>query len=85
MEVARLLEAGGARVCAADPLVDPSAVAGVRLVPATEQELAAADVVVVLTDHDVFDYDLVAACPAFVLDCRGRLAGRTATAVVERL
>ncbi|MEU1519033.1 nucleotide sugar dehydrogenase [Streptomyces sp. NPDC005811] len=85
MEVARLLEADGALVRAADPFVDASAVGGLSLVPTSEQELAAADVVVVLTDHDVFDYDLVATCAAFVLDCRGRLAGRTATAVVEQL
>lgn len=85
LEVARLLELGGARVRAADPFVDPSNVGGVRLVSATEEALRSADVVVVATDHDVFDYEQVAACATFVLDCRGRMAGLAAAAVVEQL
>ncbi|MEU3830074.1 nucleotide sugar dehydrogenase [Streptomyces sp. NPDC029080] len=84
--VARLLSARGAQVSAADPFVEPAAAAsaldGVRQVCATDDELAAADAVVLLTDHEVFDYDRVAARSPFVLDCRGRL---TATAIVEQL
>ena len=90
LEVARLLAARGAQVSATDPFVDPAAAPasldGVRLVFATDDELAAADAVVLLTDHEVFDYDQVAARSPFVLDCRGRLTDcLTATATVEQL
>ncbi|MGY3056223.1 UDP-N-acetyl-D-glucosamine dehydrogenase [Streptomyces sp. TE3672] len=90
LEVAALLMARGAQVSAADPLVDPAAAPptlnDVRPVFASEDELAAADAVVLLTDHPGFDYDQVAARSRFVLDCRGRLAGQlTTAAVVEQL
>nr|WP_186785651.1 UDP-glucose/GDP-mannose dehydrogenase family protein [Streptomyces misionensis] len=90
LEAARLLAASGAKVSATDPFVDPAAASaaldGVRLVFATDDELAAADAVVLLTDHEVFDYDQVAARSTFVLDCRGHLAARlTAAATVEQL
>ncbi|WP_307679888.1 nucleotide sugar dehydrogenase [Streptomyces sp. V4I2] len=88
LEVAHLLAARGARVSAADPFVNPAATTavleGIRLVFASDDELAAADAVVVLTDHEVFDYDRVVARSPFVLDCRGRLADRPA-ATVEQL
>ncbi|MFB7600401.1 nucleotide sugar dehydrogenase [Streptomyces sp. NPDC056160] len=87
LEVARRLAAAGAQVSAADPFVDPAAPPahdGVRLTSATAGELAAADAVVLMTDHDVFDYGQIATCAAFVLDCRGRLADRM-TATVEQL
>jgi UDP-N-acetyl-D-glucosamine dehydrogenase len=41
----------------------------------TEQELTRADAVVLVTDHDAFDYDLVTAHAALVLDTRHRLDG----------
>ncbi|WP_435853756.1 nucleotide sugar dehydrogenase [Streptomyces misionensis] len=90
LEVARLLAASGAKVSATDPFVDPAAASaaldGVRLVSATDDELTAADAVVLMTDHEVFDYDQVAARAPFVLDCRGRLAARlTTAATVEQL
>jgi len=78
LRVAELLLELGADVHAADPhLVEPMPV-DPRLVRVelTAQELAAADAVVVLTDHDGFDYDLVAERSAYVLDCRRRLARR---------
>ncbi len=66
----------GADVRAADPhvwerAVDPR-IARVELVP---EELTAADAVVVLTDHDAFDFDLVAAHGQYVLDTRRRVQG----------
>ncbi|EDY43408.2 lipopolysaccharide biosynthesis protein [Streptomyces sp. SPB074] len=88
LEVAHLLVDHGAQVRAVDSFVDPATVPasldGVRLVLATDEELAAADAVVLLTDHETFDYDRVAALSPFVLDCRGRLADRL-TAAVEQL
>ncbi|WP_028660297.1 nucleotide sugar dehydrogenase [Nocardioides insulae] len=47
----------------------------------TEAELASADAVVLLTDHDVFDYDLIASHGRYVLDTRNRCRGKH----VERL
>jgi UDP-N-acetyl-D-mannosaminuronate dehydrogenase len=35
-----------------------------------------ADAVVILTDHDDFDYELIANAPGYVLDTRHRLGGR---------
>ena len=41
-----------------------------RMVPLTDEEVAAADLVVVLTDHDAFDYAMVEQSATHVLDCR---------------
>ncbi|HWH00670.1 MAG TPA: nucleotide sugar dehydrogenase [Pilimelia sp.] len=71
--VAEALVRLGAQVRAVEPLADGAGVpGGVRLVELTADEVAAADVVVVLTDHDAFDYDLVAAQGRYVFDTRNR-------------
>jgi len=77
VRVAELLLAHGAEVRAVDPYVDPDRlrVSGVLLVDLTPEEVAWADAVVVLTDHDGLDYDAVAHAEAYVLDCRRRLKG----------
>ena len=49
--------------------------AGVRRVELDEKELVGSDAVIVLTDHDAFDYDLVASSAAYVLDTRNRCHG----------
>ncbi|MFE5854114.1 nucleotide sugar dehydrogenase [Streptomyces sp. NPDC056500] len=49
--------------------------AAVRRVEATPEELAAADAVVLLVDHDAFDYETVELHARYVLDCRNRLSG----------
>jgi UDP-N-acetyl-D-mannosaminuronate dehydrogenase len=67
--VARLLVAMGAQVRACDPHVDTPLPDGVEQVELTAEEVDAADLVVVLTDHDAFDFSLVARA-ARVLDCR---------------
>jgi UDP-N-acetyl-D-glucosamine dehydrogenase len=75
--IGRLLDLG-AQVRAADPFVTEEHVdARVVRVDCTTEELAAADAVVVLTDHDCFDYDLVASTAPYVLDTRHRLSGAT--------
>lgn len=43
----------------------------------TEQVLAAADCVVLVTDHDAFDYDLIAAEARLIVDARGRIPSGT--------
>ncbi len=46
-------------------------------VEATREELDAANAVVLLVDHDIFDYDAIAATNTFILDTRHRLSGAT--------
>ena len=78
--IARSLLALGADLRIADPHLESNPL-GVELVAATAEELAAADAVVVVTDHDAFDYDLVVAHSRYVLDTRNRLNGPTVEAL----
>jgi UDP-N-acetyl-D-glucosamine dehydrogenase len=77
VRVAQLLAGLGADVRAADPhVVEAKAVDGVvARVEATPEELSSADAVVLLTDHDAFDFDEIARHARFIFDCRRRLAG----------
>ncbi|MEU6853046.1 nucleotide sugar dehydrogenase [Actinacidiphila alni] len=82
LAVAGLLAARGARVRAVEPYADPARLpADVLCVELTEQEAAAADVVVVTSDHDTFDYTMVARAATYVFDTRDRCRGES----VERL
>ena len=78
--IARSLVALGADLRVADPHLVGDTLA-FPLVEATAEELAAADAVILVTDHDAFDYDLVEANASYVLDTRNRLDGP----MVERL
>ena len=74
LRVAALLLGLGADVRAADPhVVEGHIDSRVVRVDADEDELTAADAVVLLTEHDDFDYDLDCAKAQYVLDCRRRL------------
>jgi UDP-N-acetyl-D-glucosamine dehydrogenase len=81
VRVAQLLQRMGAEVRAADPHVIDEAHARTNLygpmlqVKATPEQLSAADAVVLLTDHDDFDYQAVMQHSRYVLDCRHRLSG----------
>jgi UDP-N-acetyl-D-glucosamine dehydrogenase len=68
--IAALLAQMGADVRACDPHVDSPPPPGVEYVDLTRDEITAADLLVVLADHDAFDFDLVAAHADHVLDCR---------------
>ncbi|MGI9033382.1 MAG: nucleotide sugar dehydrogenase [Acidimicrobiales bacterium] len=73
--VADRLTVLGADVRAADPhVVEDHGGGRFTRVDATVEELSAADVVVVLSDHDEFDYTAVAQNSTYVLDTRRRLA-----------
>jgi len=66
----------GAEVRAVDPYVTEAHIdTRVARVELSADELAAADAVVLLTDHDVFDYDLIKARSGYVLDTRRRIDG----------
>jgi UDP-N-acetyl-D-glucosamine dehydrogenase len=82
-EVVSQLLALGAKVSAVDPHIAlPTLDPRISLVPLSGQVLEAADAVVLLTDHDDFDYDLIAGKARYVLDTRARLAP---SPTVERL
>jgi UDP-N-acetyl-D-glucosamine dehydrogenase len=77
MVVAHRLLALGAEVRAADPHVVEEHVVDSRVVrvDASPEELAAADAVILLTDHDLFDLDSLATHSQLVLDTRRRVGG----------
>jgi UDP-N-acetyl-D-glucosamine dehydrogenase len=72
----RLL-ADGAHVTVADPHVveEMPTDALTRRVELTREEIERADAVVLVTDHDAFDYELVTEHAKLVLDTRHRLDG----------
>jgi len=67
----------GADVRAADPLVtEPTdTAAAVARVEATPEEIAAADAVVLLTEHDAFTAEDIGCHARYMLDCRHVLVG----------
>jgi nucleotide sugar dehydrogenase len=74
--IVRRLLGLGAEITAIDPHIDPAhAPDGVRLADFTADELAAADLVLLVVDHDVFDADTVVDNSVRVLDCRNVLRG----------
>ena len=77
VRIVQLLRQMGAEVHAADPHVVEKVHVDDRLVrvDATADEIAKADAVVLLADHDAFDLDLVRANAGYVLDTRRRLTG----------
>ena len=77
IRIAELLLRMGAEVRAADPLVtEPTVILpAVARVDATPEEIAAADVVVLLTDHDAFTAAHVGCHARHILDCRRVLSG----------
>jgi UDP-N-acetyl-D-glucosamine dehydrogenase len=79
--VAERLVEMGACVRAVEPHLQETRDPRIALVELTAAEVADADAVVLLTDHDRFDLDLVVAEARYVLDTRFRLSGPN----VERL
>jgi UDP-N-acetyl-D-glucosamine dehydrogenase len=74
--VADLLLEMGAEVRAVDPFVVEAHVdKRITRVEPTAEEIAAADAVVLLTDHDLFTTDLGLEHAKYVLDCRNQLRG----------
>jgi UDP-N-acetyl-D-glucosamine dehydrogenase len=77
VRVAQLLASMGAELRAADPhVVEATDVDDiVTRVDVTADELSAADAVVLLTDHDAFDFDGIVKHARYFFDCRHRLTG----------
>lgn len=74
MVIAQSLRSLGADVRVVDPHVAPDS-ADVLHVELTADEVQQADAVVVVTDHDAFDYDMVRDRARYVLDTRNRIRG----------
>jgi len=76
LDVLRLLEADGAEVSYHDPYVPELRDEGHALgsVPLTEQALAEADAVVILTDHSSFDYRWITEHARALVDGRHAVA-----------
>jgi UDP-N-acetyl-D-glucosamine dehydrogenase len=81
LDVLATLERKGARLTYHDPYV-PSLVAGewpgpqdLASIPLSAETLAAADCVVILTDHRVFDYDLIRTRAPLIVDSRNAIKG----------
>jgi nucleotide sugar dehydrogenase len=80
LRMIELLNEYGADVAASDPyVVDARWPAGARRVNFTADEIAGSDLVIVVTDHDDFDYPTLEAAAAggdvLVFDARNRIAG----------
>lgn len=74
--VADLLLTLGAHVSAVDPYVSAGRVrSDVVLTDLTDESIGASDAVIVLTDHDAFDWAVVQQHARFILDTRRRLSG----------
>ncbi len=76
-----------ARVSYHDPHVPTLSAAGVDLESRalTAAALAAADCVVVITDHSALDWDLIGAHARLIVDTRNALRGRAVRARVVKL
>ena len=75
LDIIRLLEGQGARVAYSDPHVPCFSENGqeYRSVPLTQQSVAAADCVMIVTDHSDFDYSMVARHARVVVDTRNAM------------
>jgi UDP-N-acetyl-D-glucosamine dehydrogenase len=74
MVIAQILTTLGADVRVVDPHV-PAGGSTLHQVDLTVEEVQHADAVVIVTDHDCFDYDLVRDRARYVLDARNRISG----------
>jgi UDP-N-acetyl-D-glucosamine dehydrogenase len=72
--IAQSLAALGADVRVADPHLPPGTTALLQ-VELTQDEVQQADAVVVVTDHDAFDFGMVSEHARYVLDTRNRIRG----------
>lgn len=80
VRVAELLQGQGAVLQAVDPLVEAQHIPDyLAMVDLTRETVAASDAIVILTEHDGLDYELIRSAECFVLDTRRRLGGDRTT------
>jgi UDP-N-acetyl-D-glucosamine dehydrogenase len=75
LEIIHMLAKKGAQVSYADPFTPQLALDGLKLaaVEPTEETVAAADCVLILTDHSAFDYATIADRASLVVDTRNAM------------
>lgn len=86
VEILKLLEERGASISYSDPYVPVLPPMrkykfDLKSVELTRELLASSDCVVIVADHDLFDYDLIQNCAPLVVDTRGRFARKYANVV----
>jgi UDP-N-acetyl-D-glucosamine dehydrogenase len=74
LAIAHRLKSLGANVVVTDPHVAPSTT-NFPMVDLTPDEVKLSDAVIVVTDHDSFDYGMIRSCARYVLDTRNRMRG----------
>ena len=88
LEILRLLQQKGTEICYADPYVPSIVLDGTSLkaVEVTDENLASADCVLILTDHPDFDYGRVVEVAPLIVDTRNATWGhRAPTGRITRL
>ena len=83
LDIMLLLQQRGARVTYTDPHVPSLKLDGLELASAPSSLAAAADCVVIVTDHKVFDYVKLAKEARLIVDTRNALKGLTQPTIVR--
>ena len=83
LDVMLLLKRRGALVTYSDPHVPVLRVEGLDLESAPEEAAAAADCVVIVTDHSAFDYQALVRRARLIVDTRNALKGVNSAKIVR--
>jgi UDP-N-acetyl-D-glucosamine dehydrogenase len=83
IDIMLLLERRGAKLSYSDPHVPALRLDGLRLEAAPEEAAAAADCVVIVTDHTAFDYPALVERSSLIVDSRNALKGLRSDKVVR--
>ena len=83
LDVMLLLKRRGARVTYSDPHVPVLRVEGLEVAAEPEDAAAAADCVVIVTDHSSFDYQALVERAALIVDSRNALKGFRSAKIVR--
>ncbi len=83
LDIMLLLKQRGARITYSDPHVPSLNLDGLKMDSSPVETAAAADCVVIVTDHSAFDYGKLAASARLIVDTRNALKGVSAANVVR--
>jgi len=83
LDIMHLLKKRGARLTYTDPYVPDLTVDGLRLSAQPMETAAAADCVVIITDHSAFDYPRLVECARLIVDTRNALKPFTSDKIVR--
>ena len=83
LDIMLLLQQRGARITYTDPHVPSLKLDGLAMDSSPVETAAAADCVVIVTDHSAFDYGKLAASARLIVDTRNALKGVSAANVVR--